>query len=151
MNPPPDSLPPETEPCSCFLFLPGLNKDLVGAENHRSESELSLAAHRLRISALLRAGVSRVPVGCLGCENQGQGRLGSTQGIRSVNPAQTRSFGFSTAPPPPPSSLLGFQELDWTDFGGEIRKSGMARASSSGEPQPELLWQRAQGLAPCFH
>lgn len=56
------------------------------------------------------------------------------KGFTLVNLAKAPLLLFQhRASPPPP--LLGFQGLDWTDFGGEIGKSGMAKVSRSGEPQ----------------
>lgn len=137
-------LPPfpsrETEPRSFFLFLPGLNKDLVGAENCISESELSFEAHRLGLSAFLGVGTSwRTPgatwvlAGGLGCKSQDTGHMDNAQGIHTCEPGRRPLLLFQPVAPTP-RSLLRFQGLDWTDFGGET-KVRHGQGLQSGEPQ----------------
>lgn len=55
------------------------------------------------------------------------------KGFTLVNLDEDPSFYFSPSPPPP-RSLLRFQGLDWTDFGGET-KVRHGQGLQSGEPQ----------------
>lgn len=134
-------LPPfpsrETEPRSFFLFLPGLNKDLVGAENCISESELSFEAHRLGLSAFLGVGTLwRTPgatwvlAGGLGCKSQDTGHMDNAQGIHTCEPGRRPLLLFQhVAPTPDPCC----DSKDWIGQTlGEKRKSGMARVSRVG-------------------
>lgn len=123
---------PEPEPCSFFLFLPGLNKDPVEAESLKPSIRVRTVPCSPQAATLPSwdQGISwkrpGAPWSWLGAWAIKARRRASGQSSRDSHSVNLTSP--LTPTPSPASSLLGVQGWDWTDCWGEIQKSGVPGA-----------------------
>ena len=107
----PPSPSPETDPCSFFLFLPGLNKDLVEAESLKPQIRVQAVPSSPQAGTLLsweqgiswkRPGATWSWLGAWAVKARGRASGQSSRDSHSVNLAKTLLLLFQQAPAPHP-------------------------------------------------